>query len=381
MVNKKLKLIIFLALTIILICFVLFLISLNNKKDYINFKKIPLSNFTKKYVENGGDNVEFLDKIENNTIYGSITDTLKNGNLFFTKGLYTYNISNNKFKYYENKEKNRIIDFYIRNNILYKVVLENTNNLKSDRYYWKVVSCNLSTKKETKLLDGYIINIFNFPRLLFDKDNIYLVTINNGEDLAEKEDYSLYKIFENYSEKIFSYSGYQIKNEGIIAHNITYNKVYNNYFYYTVIDERPVQYLMKINLKNLEKTKIRETSNKNRVINNYIPTKNGLYINFIDKETDTNSYIEYYYNGKVSKLKMEMNTFEHVINEDHLLFHNMGNKFILYNFKKNKVIPLTTSFGKNINLYPGYLVIKDNLIMVEDYDGNFYVDKINYNRK
>ena len=94
MFNKKVKLIIFLVLIIILICFVFF-ISLNSKKHHINFKKIPLSNFTKKYVENVGDNVEFLDKIENNTIYGSITDTLKNGNLFFTRGLYTYNISNN----------------------------------------------------------------------------------------------------------------------------------------------------------------------------------------------------------------------------------------------------------------------------------------------
>lgn len=371
--SLKKYLFVFLIGVIIIISFSYFLFYKNNKKyQILNFEKNELSNISLKYTDNGKYDIELLKTADKKLIYGTIFDSSENGNLFLTKGIYTFNITSNKFNYYKNDEKNRIIDFYINNNILYKVVLENTS---SNNYYWKIIRQNLLTNSEEIFITGYIVNIFDYPRLLVYNNNIYAIAVSNEGIDGSSETYSFYQFLttpNNSVKELFKYNGSILEDIGILNYNISNNKIYSDNLYYTVVDEKHVQYLIKFNLNSSKKSIIKENKSKDKVLYNYVPTDDGIYIQFASIDETEKSIIEYYSNDDISTLETDINTFENQINNTNLLFHNKGNVWILYNIVENKLNPLNTNL-KDKNLYPKYLVVDKNTIIVQDFDNNFYI--------
>lgn len=371
--SLKKYLFVFLIGVIIIISFSYFLFYKNNKKyQILNFEKNELSNISLKYTDNGKYDIELLKTADKKLIYGTIFDSSENGNLFLTKGIYTFNITSNKFNYYKNDEKNRIIDFYINNNILYKVVLENTS---SNNYYWKIIHQNLLTNSEEIFITGYIVNIFDYPRLLVYNNNIYAIAVSNEGIDGSSETYSFYQFLttpNNSVKELFKYNGSILEDIGILNYNISNNKIYSDNLYYTVVDEKHVQYLIKFNLNSSKKSIIKENKSKDKVLYNYVPTDDGIYIQFASIDETEKSIIEYYSNDDISTLETDINTFENQINNTNLLFHNKGNVWILYNIVENKLNPLNTNL-KDKNLYPKYLVVDKNTIIVQDFDNNFYI--------
>lgn len=378
--NKQLKLRPYLIVLLIgiLISFSFFLFCKNDRKiNLVNFEKNSLSNISLKYTENGKYDIELLKTADKNLIYGTIFDSSKNGNLFLTKGIYTFDVSTNNFNYYENSEENRIVDFYVKDNVLYKVVLENTLN---DNYYWKIVRQNLSNNNEEIIIKGYVVNIFNYPRILTYNNNIYAITVSNDGDKYSREIYSFFQLCttsSNSAKELFSYSGSTLRDDGILNYNIANNKIYRDNFYYTIVDKDHIQYLIELDLNNLKKNVIKENKSNDKVLYSYIPTNNGIYIQFASKNIEEKSTIEYHFknNDDVNILATEINTFENQINNRNLLFHNEGNKWILYNIEKNHLFTLNSNL-ENINLYPKYLVIDENKIMVQDFENNFYIGNV-----
>ena len=371
--SLKKYLFVFLIGVIIIISFSYFLFYKNNKKyQILNFEKNELSNISLKYTDNGKYDIELLKTADKKLIYGTIFDSSENGNLFLTKGIYTFNITSNKFNYYKNDEKNRIIDFYINNNILYKIVLENTS---SNNYYWKIIRQNLLTNSEEIFITGYIVNIFDYPRLLVYNNNIYAIAVSNEGIDGSSETYSFYQFLttpNNSVKELFKYNGSILEDIGILNYNISNNKIYSDNLYYTVVDEKHVQYLIKFNLNSSKKSIIKENKSKDKVLYNYVPTDDGIYIQFASIDETEKSIIEYYSNDDISTLETDINTFENQINNTNLLFHNKGNVWILYNIVENKLNPLNTNL-KDKNLYPKYLVVDKNTIIVQDFDNNFYI--------
>ena len=371
--SLKKYLFVFLIGVIIIISFSYFLFYKNNKKyQILNFEKNELSNISLKYTDNGKYDIELLKTADKKLIYGTIFDSSENGNLFLTKGIYTFNITSNKFNYYKNDEKNRIIDFYINNNILYKVVLENTS---SNNYYWKIIRQNLLTNSEEIFITGYIVNIFDYPRLLVYNNNIYAIAVSNEGIDGSSETYSFYQFLttpNNSVKELFKYNGSILEDIGILNYNISNNKIYSDNLYYTVVDEKHVQYLIKFNLNSSKKSIIKENKSKDKVLYNYVQTDDGIYIQFASIDETEKSIIEYYSNDDISTLETDINTFENQINNTNLLFHNKGNVWILYNIVENKLNPLNTNL-KDKNLYPKYLVVDKNTIIVQDFDNNFYI--------
>lgn len=110
----------------------------------------------------------------------------------------------------------------------------------------------------------------------------------------------------------------------------------------------------------------------------YVPTKSGIYIQYIFKNKSQKSLLKYYFNnGKINTLQSNINTFENSINNDNLLFHNEGNNWLLYNTKENKISLLNTNID-SLDLYLKYLVVSKNKIIVQDFNNNFYTGLLNF---
>lgn len=380
-IKRQLKTHIYFFLIIIMsIVSFLIILFLNDyrKNELLLFEKNNLSDVSLKYTENGKYDIELLKSEDNNLIYGTIFDSSKNGNLFLTKGIYTFNLYTDEFTYYENLDNNRIVDFYIKNNILYKVVLKNTTN---GNYCWEVISQQLFTNEEKIIVKGCVVNIFNYPRLFSYNNNLYLIAISdNGEDYS-KEIYAFYQLsntFEENEKLLFSYEGSTITDDGILSYNIANNKIYLDNLYFTIVDEKHIQYLVKLNLKTLEKNVVEENKEENKILQSYVPTKSGIYIQYIFKNKSQKSILKYHFNnGKINTLQSNINTFENSINNDNLLFHNEGNNWLLYNTKENKISLLNTNID-SLDLYPKYLVVSKNKIIVQDFNNNFYTGLLNF---
>lgn len=367
-IKKTIKIVAILLVTLIIFTILFYLLFNKKSSDLLVFNKIKLSSISKKYTENGKYDIELLKSPNKNIVYGNIYDSSKNGNLFLTKGLFRYNLNNNDFNYYPIKEDDvRVIDFEIHNDILYKVVLLNTES--GNFYEWKVIAQNLKNNSEILLKNGVIIDIFKYPRLFLYNDSIYLSAINNvfsEADNFKKEEFSFYVLENMQLNILFNYNGHLDKDEGILIYNMGNSKVYDNKFYYTMVDQNHVQHLESFDLNSYKKTRLKSNSKEDYIIYNYVPINGDLYIQYVNKNEQQKSKIEY----KEKSLITNINTFECKINSSNILFHNIGNKWLLYDVINNKLNELSSS---DINMYPKYIVIDDNKILTQDFENNFYI--------
>lgn len=375
--NTKKWILIIIAIIGILLFSILFYFKQSNliKKYNINLELCDLSTISLAYTEDGKYNIELLKSSTSNSVYGTIIDASSNNNLFLTIGIFEYNTLNNKFNYYENNSKTRIMDFNIINNVIYKVLLENNSDGKG--YTWKFVKQNLKNNMETEIDTGEIINIFEFPKIMDEGGNFYLSAIKNykddtGEYVSQK--FMLYKVNEDKIGELLMESGSLVKDYGNLAYNLSNVKIYNNKFYYTIVDENHIQYFKSYDLKYNKNSIVYQNNDSDYVIYNYIPTDNGYYLNLSNKYDDNKAKILYFLkNGNEVKLETKLNTFEQLINKNNILFHNSGNKWIIYDISKNK---LHNVGMKQMQIYPKYLVLEQNEIIIQDFDNNFYIGKI-----
>lgn len=362
--NIKLVFVLFLIILFLLISFLTKSKS-NDETNTLQFSKSDLSSIILDYTQNGKYDVELLKKAQRNVLYGTIIDTGENGNLFLTKGLFTFNIVNNDFKYYENENNERIIDFLIVDDLIYKVILQNSENC----YKWKLVIYNKDTKQNLELISGLINDIFNYPLLFFEGKDIYLIALNNFSEFT-MEKCTFYKVTDKNIEELFSFSGSLIDNTGTQLYNKSNIKLFENSLYYTIVDENNIQYLKKYNLAQNKESTIIENKPNDYILYSYIPSKTGIYIQYANKNNQS-ANIKYKTMNIIKELKTELNFFENLINDNNILIHNVGNEWKIYNIEKNKIIELEANI--NINMYPKYLYLENNKIITQDFEDNFYI--------
>ncbi len=295
-VKKQFFLVLIFVIIILIISSLLFpkQKKINNVSYSINFTKSNLGTKLEAYIKDSSYEADILKADGNKTIYGVINDTLENGNLFLTKGLFLYDIESEELKYYEFNEYSRVIDFIIFDNKIYQVILENDTEDSSIK--WKIQVQELNNSISWIVKEGTLIDVFKYPRLFFEDDNLYITTLTNFEKNSEgyaKEKYSLSKIENNVLKELISYEGSLIKEEGILAYNIMNVKIENSIFYHTIVDENSIQRLMAYNIKNKENKEIKSNDSKNLILYSYIPIKNSMYIQYAYKNQTNRAKFEF----------------------------------------------------------------------------------------
>lgn len=100
-------------------------------------------------------------------IYGTIETDIKDSMLLTTKAIYSYRIDKDKINIIREPNNMRVIDFIISNNKIYYCYLKYN---EQETFYWSVYVNDIKTENISKIMDGTISNMFEYPRI-FAKEN------------------------------------------------------------------------------------------------------------------------------------------------------------------------------------------------------------------
>ena len=244
---KKIILIIF---GIAILCLLSFLSCSSSLVD-LNLEENLTKNVKKYSNESTGVELMYSD---GNNIYGHFYDSSINNVILRTKGLFKYNVKTSKFSYFNYKNQNRIMTYYWLNDIIYYVVLEESGN----NFNWKFIVSKYKKNDEKIIMQGTIENPFNYPRILFNKYGIFLVSIN---DLDEENQIFQFDMVVEVS-NILSLKqeiGKKKEKTGNLLYNISNVYVEAENIFYTVVDKDNIQYLYSLNVITGEEKKYLRT--------------------------------------------------------------------------------------------------------------------------
>lgn len=334
-----------------------------NEKYTINFKKSDINNFLSTY-KMPNDDIDIV-KIVDEVIYGTHTDLEKNGDLFLTLGIFTFNTEKSDFNYYENTKDNRIVDFYITDDgRIYTVNVEYYNNY----YKW-----NLMLNFDIDIASGIILDFFSYPTLLISNDDVYIAYINNLIDQNSIIQYFNVSKIENEELKpIVSLKGILDNNEGSFVNDISRVLLDNKNLVY-VYESEEKQFLVKFDIDKNEEIVLYETEDDNSTIYSYLLHGDILYYQIIFDEQKNTSELNLV-NSKSNKslLGKTIYTFENYLNGN-ILMHNKDNSWKLYDISNNKITNISV---EKDDFFPKYHILKENTIVAIDYKNEIYIGNL-----
>lgn len=355
---KKISLIIF---GIAILCLLSFLSCSSSLVD-LNLEENLTRNVKKYSNESTGVELMYSD---GNNIYGHFYDSSINNVILRTKGLFKYNVKTSKFSYFNYKNQNRIMTYYWLNDIIYYVVLEESGN----NFNWKFIVSKYKKNDEKIIMQGTIENPFNYPRILFNKYGIFLVSIN---DLDEENQIFQFDMVVEVSNilSLKQETGKKKEKTGNLLYNISNVYVEAENIFYTVVDKDNIQYLYSLNVITGEEKKIFENKRANQILYNFkIFNNDMMYIQMALKDEENMANIIYFKNNrKIIEKKGTLKTFDILYNSC-IIFHNQPNIIEVFSGNNNRTYKKVIQRN---DMYPKYLVVNGRIIM-QDFDNKFYV--------
>lgn len=346
---------------IILIC--IFVATFIFEKQDIKIELIEFSiNQELTKLINGYD-VEILD-IEDELIYGQIYNTNTKSDLFETIGIFSYNEKKHDFGFYEYNQKNRILDYIIKDEYIYYIKISEIKN----EYIWKFCINNLKFENEKEILSGHIFKLSDFPKILKYNDNIYFLSIDS---IGENNTYVFYKISTHTYEKIYETTGDVRKKIGNYIYNTYDIRIIDDELLYTYVNSDNNQCLNSINLSDYTIHDIYCSDKLNMILYSYVRIDDKYYIQLVNKENNIANIllIQNDIQKEITK-SSDLKTFWNV-SHNNIIFHNEGNVWEILNLNNNKISKFNI---EKDDIYPKYYIYKDE-ILVKDFDNNFYISK------
>lgn len=356
---KKYKYILILFIVTIVISAVLI-----NRTRYIKFSQEKiLTKEIKKYV-NKNYSAELF-RTDNNLIYGSIYNQTVLSTVLETYGLFTYSLEKKEFKFYKYNLEKRVMDYVINDNKIYLVQLVEKNN----EFFWEFMISDNDFSNIEILKKGKIEDPFSYPRILKENESILLASIDDKD--KNNQIYSLDIVENRRLTNIKNDSGKKTSQYGNLLYNIGNTYMYNNQIYYTIVDEKNTQYLYSTSINEKNSKVIYTNKDSNKIIYNFKPLKQGIYIQMAIKDDPEKSYFIYLRDNKVRLEKKEDLKTLDIIYNGNIIFHNQKNKFQIFSEESLKLKNYSVKIEK---VYPKYLVVNNNII-IQDFDNNFYISQ------
>lgn len=315
-------------------------------------------------------------RVNNDFIYGTLIDLEYDSMLYSTAKIFKYNINTHKLDYYNISTNDRIIDMLEMNNHLYTISLSINDN---DIISWTLQDLNLINDSIEILQSGIINSPFNYPKLLYvDKENFIAITLNISDD-RKSESYTI-TLYNDKITVLAKETGKLFENDGLIMYdinNIHYNK---NKLYYTVNLSDTEQQLIEHDIINNSKKILYTNKDKEYLLYNYKVVDKNQYIQLVKRELDNQTGVIakslFIKNNKTVKTQIgNIKTFDRLLSDDNILFHNSEGIWKLYSFENNKIISIE---GIDFGVLPKYFVLDKNRILVQNIDdNNYYVICIN----
>ena len=376
--NNKRKIFVVGFISIVILFLVLTIYFGNYKKNrnlYFTFEISNLSNYISNNIPDYSPNkysTEIL-RGNNNIVYGNILDcTSADSILFETIALFTYDVENDRFDYYEINDNVRVADFLISDEKFYIVKLFHIEN----RYGWKFEESDLSLNNMKEIDSGEIQNLFNYPRLQYlNSDDFIIATINDDSNTME-ENYKIISFIKGFSNILDESIGRLDEDVGNLLYNIDNIDVsYDGKIYYTVVDEKHCQFLKSYDIKLSSEEIIYKNCDESKIIYNYKWTPRGIYIQIVDNQMDKQAETIFLQKNNseymlLFQLKSNMNTFDEVLDDSKILFHNESNKWKLLDIDEYNFLDIE---NVELDLYPKYVELSDGKIFVKDFSDNFYM--------
>ena len=139
-----------------------------NVSNSITLENSKLNEKLKKYLYNTYE--VYINKINNNYIFGDVHDTSKNNDLFVTKYIFKYNFINDDFKIYEFNSNYRILNYFIINDTIYAALIFK-NPEDNISYKWSIVKFENNLKNGEILKEGTILEHIATPLLHCSRSN------------------------------------------------------------------------------------------------------------------------------------------------------------------------------------------------------------------
>ena len=353
--KKKLLIII----VIILICIISYL-SYNKNTLKLTLDK-NLSDNVKEHIGNSiGVELSYADS-EN--IYGHFYNSHVNNVILESSGIFKYNIKTSEFMFIPYVESKRIMSFYWLNNLIYYVILEEEEN----KFHWELCTANKNFDDVKILKSGKIESPLNYPRILYNKKSLFLVSIDDIDE--EKQLFQFDLIEESGVLNLKQDVGYKMRKKGNLIFNIANIYIENNSIYYTIVDEKNIQYLYSFNVENFEEKMIYKNKDYDRILYNYKTLNEGLYIQLaLKNENDKSMFIYRKDNSDIINKKGSIKTLD-TKSSSCIIFHNQTNDIEIFSENDMKI------YKKSINIpdmYPKFLIIDDKIIM-QDFSNRFYI--------
>ena len=395
--NKKITLLI-IAISIIGIIlasvFIIVKLNYNNKNDTpkgnkqepysISLEKINLYDKLKGYYDDASD--VSIYKINGNYIYGDTINSFKNGDLFVTRSIFSYDYVSDTIEIYKFNYDYRILNYYIYNDNIYASLILRGTGIYSGYYYkWAIIKFDKTFKNAEILKEGKTSNIFYAPVFYYSsKQNVlYAVAIDDIPTSDENvellnRNLAIYKI-DNDIEAIKEYTGNYKNKEGRMLCNIFDIQLYNDKLLYCTTDYNTIQEIRELDLSNYTDTVLRSYNLDNGwIISSFQRNDIGMFVSFANADKN--------YVGKTTFYNFETKELQEIDSEpiynrepmlsNYVLFQsNFGWK--AYNTIDNKFHDIKIDNYEDDYLYAIYRVLDNDRILIKG-KKNIYIGTVRF---
>lgn len=380
--KKKLYLVILIIIIIGSIGSVLYFNSKDAKKenDYkITFNISNISGHLKKYLQSDYS-VTISKNVNNNVIQGDIHDSSVGGDLFVTKYLFTYDMVNDIFKIYKYPKENRIFNYYITDNYIYASIIYKIEP-QEIAYNYSIIKFNKDFSEQKIILQGMVNSPFDVPNFYYDKKTDKLVVVSITEERIDNDiiqNTNLSVLTDDKLLNLISFKGNYNQQSGDMLCDMFNVQVFEGELLYCLTDFRDTQEIRAYDLLTDEEDTIYKNNlNEQWIINAFSKNKNGIYIEKYEKNSNS---------GKIGYLNIDSNKYQEI--ESEILYGRtpfVMNNMIFYYLEKWKIYEISSNKLKNVlvfnqdeigYLYPTFIVIDSNKILIEGEDNNFYTGTI-----
>ena len=375
--------------------FIIIKLNYNNKNDTpkgnkqdsysISLEKINLYDKLKGYYDDSSDISAY--KINGNYIYGNIINHYKNGDLFTTKSIFSYDYVNDTVEIYEFNYDYRILYYYIYNDNIYASLILRDTGIYSGYYYkWAIIKFDKTFKNAEVLKEGKTTNMFYVPVFYYSsKQNVlYAVAIDDISTSDENVDLltrnlAIYKIDNNGITAVKEYTGNYKNKEGRMLCNIFDIQLYNDKLFYCTTDYNTIQEIRELDLSNYTDTVLRSYNlDDGWIISSFQRNDIGIFVGFA---STVKSYAgkTTFYNFKTKELQ-EIDS-EPIYNREPMLSNyvlfqsNSGWK--AYNTIDNKFYDIKIDNYEDDYLYAIYRVLDNDKILIQG-KKNIYIGTVRF---
>lgn len=358
----------------------------NKQEPYsISLEKINLYDKLKGYYDDSGD--VSADKINGNYIYGDTINSFKNGDLFATRSIFSYDYVNDTIEIYEFNYDYRILYYYIYNDNIYASLILRDTGIYSGYYYkWAIIKFDKTFKNAEVLKEGKTTNMFYVPVFYYSskKNVLYAVAIDDISTSDENvelltRNLAIYKIDNNGITAVKEYTGNYKNKEGKMLCNIFDIQLYDDKLLYCTTDYNTIQEIRELDLSNYTDTVLRSYNlDDGWIISSFQRNDIGIFVGFASTVKS--------YAGKTTFCNFKTKELQGIDSEPIYNREPMLSNYVLfqsnsgwkaYNTIDNKFYDIKIDNYEDDYLYAIYRVLDNDKILIQG-KKNIYIGTVRF---